>query len=153
VITVRSADWSDPEGERLRAEQHDEIARRYGEDDTEPGEKPSAADVTVFLLAREATGRAVGCGALRALADGTGEIKRMYVEPAARGRGVARAVLAALEDAARSRHWHTLLLETGDRLHEAVRLYTKAGFVRVDNYGPYKGVTTSVCFAKALRPA
>jgi GNAT superfamily N-acetyltransferase len=83
----------------------------------------------------------VGCGALRALGDGAAEVKRMYVVPAARGRGVARAVLAGLEAAARERGWSTLRLETGPRQPEAVGLYTRAGYRPIRAFGVYVGAS------------
>ena len=93
----------------------------------------------MVLLARDDAGTAVGCGALRLLADGAAEVKRMYVVPAARGLGVARAVLAGLEDAARERGWTTLRLETGPRQPEAVDLYLSAGYRPIDAFGGYAG--------------
>ena len=65
----------------------------------------------------------------------------MYVVPAARGRGVARAVLAGLEDAARDRGWTTLRLETGPRQPEAIGLYTRAGYRPIAAFGELRGRT------------
>ena len=94
---------------------------RYGYDN-EPGVKPSAGDVAVFLVAID-DGVALGGGGLRLLGEGAAEIKRMWVRPTARGQGVARALLAALEDEARSRGVTRMKIETGDRQHEALTLY------------------------------
>ena len=58
------------------------------------------------------------------------EVKRMYVRPTARGRGVAQAILAKLEEEARARGKSRLMLETGDVRHDAMRLYERAGFAR-----------------------
>ena len=91
------------------------------------------------MLARDDDGTALGCGALRGLGDGAAEVKRMYVVPAARGRGVSRAVLCALEDAARARGWTTLRLETGPRQPEAIGLYTSPGYRPVEAFGAYVG--------------
>ena len=98
--------------QRLAAEQQAEIRARY-DGAGEPGTPPSSADIAVALVVRDDDGTAVGCGALRALGDGAAEVKPMFVAPSARGLGVARAVLAGLEDAARDRGWTTLRLETG----------------------------------------
>ena len=92
-----------------------------------------------MLVARDEDGTALGCGALRGIADGVGELKRMYVVPAARGRGVAKVVLAALEDDARDRGWTTLRLETGPRQPEAIALYTGAGYRPIEAFGVYDG--------------
>jgi GNAT superfamily N-acetyltransferase len=112
------------------------LRARY-EGGQEPGTPPSAADVAVVLVARDVGGEAVGCGALRPLGDGVAEIKRMYVVPAARGRGLSKLVLAGLEAAARDRGWTTLRLETGPRQPEAVALYEGAGYRPIAAFGPY----------------
>jgi GNAT superfamily N-acetyltransferase len=137
-VKIEPAFWDDADVQRLTGQQQAEIRARYGGKE-EPGTKPSAADVTVVLVARDEDGTPLGCGALRDLGDGVAEIKRMYVLPAARGRGVSKAVLAALEDAARERGWTTLRLETGPRQPEAIGLYTSAGYRPIDAFGAYVG--------------
>lgn len=89
-----------------------------------------------FFVARVG-GEAVGCGGV-AFDDGFAEVKRMYVRPAARGTGVAQAVLARLEQEARAKGYRHLMLETGDDLAAAHRLYERAGFRRCDVFGPYR---------------
>ena len=91
----------------------------------------------------------VACGALRPLDEESIEVKRMFVVPSHRGRGVSRAVLAFLEDKARSLGFRRLLLETGDVQHAAIGLYSSAGFERVEPFGEYDGAR-SVCFGKTL---
>jgi putative acetyltransferase len=131
-----------------------ELAHRYADlgDDGSGGFAPQdvAAGRGVFLVARLA-GVPVGCAALRPLPDGTGEIKRMYVLPAARRQGVAQAVLAALEKSALESGYATLRLETGMRQPEALALYARAGFRRIPAFGTYVDNPISVCFEKQLR--
>ncbi|HZD72181.1 MAG TPA: GNAT family N-acetyltransferase [Actinomycetes bacterium] len=103
----------------------------------------------VFLVARVA-GRPVGCGALRRLDGVTGEIKRMYVAPLARRAGVGRRLLAELERHARRLGLHRLVLETGERQPEAIRLYERAGFLRIPAFGEYVESPASVCMGKAI---
>lgn len=79
---------------------------------------------------------AVGCGGV-ALCDGYAEVKRMYVRPAARGRGVAKALLSRLADEARAAGATILRLETGVHQTEAIGLYEHFGFVRCGVFGPY----------------
>lgn len=79
-------------------------------------------------------GAAVCGGGLKRLPDGTCEIKRMYVVPQARRSGVARALLAALEDAARGLGYRIARLDTGERQPHAVALYEAAGYRRVGNF-------------------
>jgi putative acetyltransferase len=102
-----------------------------------------------FVVARVA-GEAVACGALRLLGPGVGEVKRMYVLPAFRGRGLARQVLATLEGLARERGYSVLRLETGSRLAEAVGLYRSAGYEEIPVFGEYVGNPFSLCFEKRL---
>ena len=142
--------WDAPDGVRLRAEQRAELDARYGCDDHEPGAAPSAGDVGVFLLARDAAGRALGCGALRPLSATTAEVKRMYVVPAARGTGVAAAVLRALGDAARDLGLTRLVLETGTAQPDAIRFYEREGYTPIPNFGPYAGEPLSLCYGRDL---
>ncbi len=137
-MKVEPASWDDADVQRLATDQQVELRARYGGGE-EPGTEPSAADVGVVLVARDDDGTPLGCGALRALGDGAAEIKRMYVAPAARGRGVSKAVLAALEDAARDHGWTTLRLETGPLQPEAIGLYRGAGYRRIEAFGAYVG--------------
>jgi GNAT superfamily N-acetyltransferase len=137
-VKIEAAFWDDFDVQRLAAEQQHEVRARY-DGKGEPGRPPSAADISLVLVARDEDGTAVGCGALRALGDRVAEVKRMFVVPAARGRGVSRAVLVALEDAARERGWTTLRLETGPRQPEAIGLYTSAGYRPIAAFGGYVG--------------
>jgi GNAT superfamily N-acetyltransferase len=102
-----------------------------------------------FLVARD-DGRAVGCGAIRLLDARTAEVKRMYVEPAQRGKGVGRAVLARLEAAARQLGARRLVLETGIHSPDALALYHRAGFTQIDCWGEYASSPTSICMEKIL---
>ncbi len=92
----------------------------------------------------------IGCGAFRRLDTASVEIKRMFVRPAFRGRGIARAILAALHAEARRRGYMSAVLETGQRQPEAIALYESEGYERIDPFGPYVGIDISVCFRKTL---
>ena len=133
----------------------EELARRYPGDDPgcrggepEPGElePPSGR----FLVARM-EGEPVGCGGVYAQ-DGAGpaELRRMYVQPEARGLGISRRILEALEQEARALGRKRLWLETGVNQPEAIGLYESSGFERIPNFGPYVGEARSVCFEKLL---
>jgi len=129
-----------------------ELMVRY-DDDGAPG-KPLDPDAFAppagaFLVARY-DGRPAGCGGLRTVGDGVGELKRMYVDPAVRGRGVARRLLAGLEDAGRALGFSRLLLETGTKQPEALALYASAGWERAEPYGEWRDSPLSVCFAREL---
>jgi GNAT superfamily N-acetyltransferase len=107
------------------------------------------APAGVFLVGREA-GRPVACGGWRALDERSVEVKRMYVDASMRRRGVARALLAALEQSARERGFPVVLIETGDEQPEAVALYERAGYARIPPFGEYEGNEWSICFEKRL---
>ena len=146
------AAWDDPDVRRLTAAQQAELRARY-EGGQEPGTPPSAADVAVVLVARDAGGEALGCGVLRPLEDGVAEIERVYVVPA-RGRGLSKLVLAGLEAAARDRGWTTPRLETGPRQPEAVALYEGAGYRRIAAFGPYgDDADDSLFYGRVFDPA
>jgi GNAT superfamily N-acetyltransferase len=95
-------------------------------------------------------GEAVACGALQALEPGVGEVKRMYVRPAYRGHGLSRIMLAAVEQLATQRGFHTLRLETGRVYDAALGLYTSSGYNEIPLFGQYVGHPLSVCFEKRL---
>ena len=103
----------------------------------------------IAFFVAEADGRGLGTIAL-AHEDGYGEVKSMFVDPAARGRGVARALLAHLEGAARAGGLPLLRLETGHLLESAIALYTAQGFVPCDPFGDYAANGSSVFMEKRL---
>lgn len=92
----------------------------------------------------------VGCGAMKEYDDTTMEIKRMYVPFEMRGKGVAVAILKDLENWARELGYKKCVLETGDKMLEAIGLYKKSGYKVIKNYGQYENVQSSICFEKDL---
>jgi len=107
------------------------------------------ADGVAVFVARTETD-AVGIAALVDRGDGSGEIKRMFVHDSARGRGVARALLAAIDEAAQARSIRTLQLETGPEHVAAIALYQASGFAVIPNFGQYLGDEFSICMEKRL---
>jgi putative acetyltransferase len=103
-----------------------------------------------FFVVARLDGQAVGCGAVRVLEPGLGEVKRMFVRPEARRRGVALAVLDKLEAKAREMGIRTLCLETGRRQPEAIALYERQGYRRTPCFGEYVSDPFSVCYEKTL---
>jgi putative acetyltransferase len=102
-----------------------------------------------FYVARDAGGRAIGTGAI-ALHGSWAEIKCMWVEPAARGRGIAAALLGVLQSCARNAGVRFLCLETGKDSHAALGLYARAGFTRCDPFADYRPDPFSVFMEKDL---
>ena len=96
-------------------------------------------------------GTPVGCGAVRLIDAGTAELKRMYVSPSLRGKGLGRRLVAALESEARALGVRRLVLETGIWQAAALALYRGAGFEPIPLYGEYRRTAeTSVCLGKDL---
>jgi putative acetyltransferase len=93
---------------------------------------------------------AVGCGAFKRFDDESVEIKRMFVCPENRGRGIAVEILTELENWAKESGFASAVLETGKKQPEAVRLYEKSGYELILNYGQYAGMENSVCMKKSL---
>lgn len=121
-----------------------------------PPESRYALDLTslkqpnvLFAVARDTAGHAIGCGAL-VLSPEFGELKRMYVSPRGRGQGVAKKLLALLESEAIASGCKVLKLETGPYQHEALALYTSAGYERRGPFGDYRNDPLSVFMQKRL---
>lgn len=93
---------------------------------------------------------AVGCGAIKEYSDDSVEVKRMFVRPEMRGRGIASQILRELENWAKELNYSRCILETSETMNDAVQLYKKSNYAVIPNYGQYKDVKTSVCFEKIL---
>ena len=102
-----------------------------------------------FLVAFE-DGAPIACGGVGRLDETTGELRRMYVLPAHRGRGLGRAILEELENAARTLGYTRMRLETGNEAPEALGLYTSSGYEPIPCWGPFASDPKSRCFEKGL---
>jgi GNAT superfamily N-acetyltransferase len=136
IITAEPEDSAD--AQRCVASYFQELDSRF-ENGFDPGnggyagKHAAAKSAGTFLIAR-LRGRAIGCGALKSLDTTTGEIKRMWVAPEARGLGVARRLLAALEAKARAHGMSRVVLDTNRSLLEAQAMYRKAGYRDIERY-------------------
>ena len=153
--------WHDPRAVALRELMDVEMSAIYGSlfSSGEPDELLAARrlalgidprDVLVTLLAIDADGIPLAHAALRDL-GGEWEVKRLFVTEKARGRGIGRRIMSDLESRARDRGAKRLILQTGDRQPDAVTIYERMGYERIEIYEPY--VTTfafSLCFEKQL---
>jgi len=106
-------------------------------------------DAMRLVVTRDAQGRALGCGAVVLRVD-HGEIKRMWVQPEARGRGLAQQMLTRLEAEARTVGCPMLVLETGPKQPEAISLYRRNGFEPCGRFGDYPDDPMSVFMHKPL---
>ncbi|CAM5425074.1 MULTISPECIES: GNAT family N-acetyltransferase [Streptomyces] len=156
---IRPVPFDHPDAVKLNDQVQAEYAVRYGDDgDATP---LAAADFApprgLYLIAYDALGVPVASGGWRSQdengegnQDGDAELKRMYVVEDMRGRGIARRVLAALEDDARAAGRRRMVLETGAKQPEAVALYTSSGYEPCGKFGYYRFHELSLCYAKAL---
>jgi GNAT superfamily N-acetyltransferase len=126
------------------------LAERDGADHSFYAQFNKIDRIRHVVLAYE-NGTPLGCGAIKEYEAGTMEVKRMYVPPAHRKKGVATTVLAELERWARELSCTRCILETGKRQPEAIGLYKRNGYRLIPNYGQYAAVENSVCFEKELK--
>jgi putative acetyltransferase len=153
-VEVRPEPLDSPVAQRLIAELNAELsavyppAQRFHELPAEDVDTGRGRFVVVWR-----DGAPAGCGAVRLRGGDQAELKRMYVVPDARGQGLSRAILAALEDEAASLGANSLVLETGDKQLPALGLYESSGYRRVPCFGAYAASPTSICLEKRLRPA
>lgn len=126
-----------------------ELSERDGEDHSFYSQF-NKIDKIKFAVIAYKDGEPVGCGAIKEFAPGIVEVKRMYVKPDERGKGVASAILSSLEEWAAEIKCFRCVLETGKKQPEAIRLYQRMGYGLTAKYGQYAGIENSLCFAKEL---
>lgn len=154
MTTIARVDPRSPEAVALMAALDRDLHDRYPEAHTIRGlHDADASSPRLIFLVASLDGAPVACGAVREIDAEAGEIKRMFVVPGRRGRGLARAILEALETHARAQGYRTLLVETGTRQHEAIALYRSSGYRDVPPFGDYVGNSYSVCFEKRIAAA
>jgi GNAT superfamily N-acetyltransferase len=149
-VELRAVPYDDPVAQYLVGQVQQEYVTRYGGPDeavVDPAEFIPPAGI--FLVA-EVDGVPAGCGAWRALPTGEAEIKRVYVEPAFRRRGLAALIVAALEDGAAAAGHGSVILNTGDQQPEALALYARLGYTPVPGYGIYACAPGAVFLGKDL---
>lgn len=148
-MELHHCDSSDKNFQELVSLLDEELAIRDGKDHGIYHQFNGIAGIKNAIVLFQ-NGRAIGCGAFKPF-DGTSvEIKRMYVLPEARGSGAAGKILAGLESRAKNLGFKKAVLETGLKQPEAIGLYQKSGYIRIENYGQYAGIENSVCFSKNL---
>ena len=158
-LEIRRVGYGHPDALRLIAQVQDEYVVRYGGPDRTPLDpllfEPPPGSFFVGYL----DGVAVATGAWRRSGieafgrTATVEVKRMYVAPTARRRGLGRLMLARLEESAAGHGAEAVVLETGLRQPEAIALYESAGYLPVPAFGYYKDAPLSRCFGRRLPPA
>lgn len=145
-FVVRLVASDSPDFLALAAMLDEELEERY----PGLGDAPSPQPQLLVAVVAYDGGVPVGCGALRELEPGVGEVKRMYVAPRARRLGVARRMLEALEARGRALGLSAARLGSGVRQPEALALYESAGYRRIPLFGEYEGGDLCVCYEKPL---
>jgi GNAT superfamily N-acetyltransferase len=143
-------DYADPVAQQLIERVQQEYVVRYGGRDAAVVDPAEFAPPLGLFVVVEVDGLPAGCGGWRVHADGVAELKRMYVEPAFRRRGIAALVLAELERTAAAAGQRRVVLNSGERQPEALALYARAGYTPVAGYGVYADAPGAVFLGKEL---
>ncbi|MFD4635139.1 GNAT family N-acetyltransferase [Streptomyces sp. NPDC058284] len=159
-VELRTVTFAHPDAIRLNDHVQLEYAERYGDEGDITPLDPTMFEPPrgLYLIAYDEHGTALATGGWRGMdengegyQDGDAELKRMYVTPEARGLGLARRILAALEEDARAAGRVRMVLETGTKQPEAIALYTSSGYTPAPaKFGLYRFDDLSRCYAKAL---
>jgi len=149
MYSIKRTNSDDHDFQSLVALLDKDLAIRDGADHSFFAQFNKIASIKHIVLVYEDTA-AVGCGAIKEYEKDIMEVKRMFVLPEKRGRGIASVVLKELEIWAEELQYKKCILETGEKQPEAIRLYIKNEYRIIPNYGQYTEVKSSVCFEKEL---
>ena len=149
MITIKRTISADKNFQDLIKVLDAELKIRDGEDHAFYAALNKSEDIKHVLVAYE-NEEAVGCGSVRFYAPSIMEVKRMFVPLNHRGKGIASAILAALELWCAELDVKKCILETGVNQPEAIALYKKCNYKIIPNFGKYENVETSICFEKEL---
>ena len=150
-LTIEYADPKHPEITALLQQSHALMLSLYSDEENYFLSIDALCAPHIRFFGAQLEGRFVGCGAL-ALMDGYGELKSMFTDPSARGKGVAKSILAAIESEAQRNGLDRIALETGWLLKEAVALYRRLGFRESSPFGNYPDSPASLFMVKDLAP-
>lgn len=149
-LRLRPLSYDDPVAQHLVERVQQEYVLRYGGRDEAVVDPADFTPPAGLFLVAEVDGVPAGCGAWRLLPSGDVEIKRVYVEPAFRRRGLAQRLMAALEDSAARAGHRTVVLNTGQQQPEALALYARLGYRAVPGYGVYACAPDAVFLGRDL---
>ncbi|MBL0357477.1 MAG: GNAT family N-acetyltransferase [Chitinophagaceae bacterium] len=150
MIKLIRTSSDNPDFIKLVALLDEDLAVRDGDDHAFYAQFNKTVHIHNVVLAYK-NDEVVACGAFRDYEGNTVEIKRMFVQPQYRGKGIAGLVLQELERWAKQLSFHCCILETGKNQPEAIRLYHKSGYSRIPNYGQYQTIENSVYEKDDLR--
>ncbi len=145
---IKQVNPTSPKALNLTMELFNELEEIYGKGKIE--DFTSENEEFIYFILVYYNVETIGCGALKHFGEETAEIKRMYVKKEHRGMGISKQILSNLEETAKERNNKRIVLETGIRQPEAVKLYEKYRYKRMKCYGRYVVDPESICFHKYL---
>lgn len=149
VYTIKRTSSDNLDFQKLVVELDKDLAIKNGETNNFFAQYNKIDLIQNVVVAYEAD-KAVGCGAIKEYENGVMEIKRMFVPFERRGKGIAGKVLTELQVWAKELGYRKCILETGDKMIEAIGLYKKNNFKIIQNYGQYANIESSICFEKEI---
>jgi len=150
TLDLREEPYDGPVAQALIAAVQQEYVARYGGPDESPVQPDEFAPPDGRFVVGYIGAEPIATGGIRRNGDDAVEIKRMYVAPPWRGRGLSRQVLSRLEELAVELGARRIVLETGMRQPEAMQLYETSGYERIQGFGHYCGAELSVSYGKTL---
>lgn len=149
MIKIKRTNSADADFQYLVSELDKDLAIRNGEVNDFFAQYNKIDHINNVIVATTHN-KPVGCGAMKEYDSKTMEIKRMFVPVKMRGKGVAVEILRNLEKWAKELNYNQCILETGDKMPEAIGLYKKSNYKIIPNYGQYEHVKSSICFKKEI---
>ncbi|MDP4237874.1 MAG: GNAT family N-acetyltransferase [Bacteroidota bacterium] len=149
MMGIKRTDSADKDFQELVSDLDNELKMLDGEDHIFYAQFNKTDQINQVVVAYDQD-KPVGCGAIKEYSNEAMEVKRMFVLPGMRGKGIASGILKELEIWCRELGYKKCVLETGKRQPEAIRLYEKNQYKRIPNYGQYGNVENSVCFEKKI---
>lgn len=128
-----------------------DLLERYKEKQAEYDKYNKIESLDTVVVAYDGN-KPVGCGCFKVFSNDTIEIKRMYVHPDHRKKGIGAMIIVELEKWAIEKGFKYAVLETAGKQPEAIHLYHKSGYTVIDNYGQYVNMPMSICLKKSLKP-
>lgn len=150
MITTTRTDTDNPEFRALVLQLDADLSIRDGEEHGFYAQFNKIDAIKHVIIAYN-NGLPAGCGAFKFYEKDIVEVKRMFVHPDYRRKGIARLVLTELEKWAAELKYTSCILETGLKQPEAIMLYKESGYIIVPNYGQYAGVENSICMKKDIK--
>ena len=149
MVTIQRTDPTDPDLLSLVRKLDVYLNEIFGDLQADYDQYNSLQELDAVVIAYIGE-QPIGCGCFKAFDEQRVEIKRMFVDPAHRGSGVANQIVDELEAWANEDGYTGAVLETGLRMPDAMRFYEKCGYQLINNYGQYAGNENSICFGKRL---